>query len=327
HSIPAPSRTRRATDVDGLLAPRPPSTAARPLGFCIVVARRQRRLGRPRRRRLRHIAVVFAHDRRRFAYGRPPLWCRRVPLRLRYGFAWFKSRRLSLEMRRLFEGLGCELHFFQRWRRRFGAFRRLLPEPLAAIAPAAAPPTTAPSALAALSRLATFAISLTAGFGIPRMYDPFCFGECLGAHFAKVLRRPIVSLAALAASAAPAPAAPATAPAAALARQRRGLLDQFFGSFLRLCFLSEFWRDRIWRDAVRGRRRTRARNRTAFDRKILLAGKRRVRLDQDRCAKMLLELTQMRALVVEHVERNVRARPHNEIVRGALHQLVFDRAQ
>ena len=65
----------------------------------------------------------------------------------------------------------------------------------------------------------------------------------------------------------------------------------------------------------------------ALDRVIVRAGQRIVRLDRDGDAEAAFEIAQMRALLVEDVERDGRAGAHRHVVRGALDQRVLEHAQ
>ena len=64
-----------------------------------------------------------------------------------------------------------------------------------------------------------------------------------------------------------------------------------------------------------------------LDQERLLAAHRGVGIDRDGDAEALLEVAQMRALVVEHVEGDLGARAHDEIVGGALQQRFLEHAQ
>ena len=66
---------------------------------------------------------------------------------------------------------------------------------------------------------------------------------------------------------------------------------------------------------------------TPIDRKSLRRSDRRISGDGDGNGEPLLQRPQMRALLVEHVESNIRARPRDQIVRRAFHHLLLERAQ
>src|SRR5262245_45422553 len=149
------------------------------------------------------------------------------------------------------------------------------------------------------------------------------------------LLRDLLDLARLTATTAATAAAPSPASSAALAFNAfdavlafhflcGGLID-----FSKLFFLNFFL-------AGRELRLLRSKIARRFRRMHLLAAVDHVRLlpcyggisrDGDRYAETFLQVAQMRALVIEHVERHFRARAHNQIVGRALDQHFLNSAQ
>src|SRR5215510_4956336 len=148
------------------------------------------------------------------------------------------------------------------------------------------------------------------------------------------LLRDLLDLARLTATTAAAAAAPSPASSAALAFNAfdavlafrflcGGLID-----FRKLFFLNFLAGGELWLLRSKIARR--------FRRMHLLAAVDHVRLlpcyggisrDGDRYAETFLQVAQMRALVIEHIERHFRARAHNQIVGRALDQHFLNSAQ
>jgi hypothetical protein len=211
-----------------------------------------------------------------------------------------------------------------------------------ATAPIATPAATSPPPAAALAILLALLIPLDAsgasgmrlsgGCSLLREFfrvvfsvlDPILRGRLLGEW--RLLLVPFAA----ASTPAPSPSPPATTPGLAgfIGSLRGELFVDLVRGRLRLgLFCLHPRRDRVGRNALRGGRGRRPRRRATVDGKVLLPGKRRVRLDQDVHAETLLKLAQMRTLLVEEIESNLRFGPHDEVVCGAAQQLLFQGAQ
>ena len=64
-----------------------------------------------------------------------------------------------------------------------------------------------------------------------------------------------------------------------------------------------------------------------FDQERLRGADRRVGVDRDGDLEAALQLAQMRALVIERIERDFRARAHDQVMRRALQQHLFEHAE